>query len=225
VRGYAAKDPRITVLSQENAGPGYARNIALDNAHGKYILFCDADDSLDPNAAAEGYAIMETRSCDMLVFNAKIIEDGRSVAGLKNASGDYITLINSENEGPMDRKTCVRTMLIATVWGKMFRADLIRKYRIRYSHHPIGEDARFLHSYLHVIKTAYALNKFLYNYYLRPKTSFNATHPWLGRIFRFPGMFIDVFKFDLRIGRPFRIFLFLDWLIVFFKSRKNKSGT
>jgi glycosyltransferase involved in cell wall biosynthesis len=211
------------VLGQENCGPGSARNTALNHAHGKYILFCDADDSLEQNTAAECYAIMENRHCDMVVFNTNIIEDGRSVAGLKNSSGEYITLINSGNEGILDKNACIKTMVIATVWGKMFRTDLIEKYHLRFSRHMIGEDARFLLSYLLILKTGYAVNKTFYNYYLRPKTSFHAVHPWIGRVFRFPGIFLDVFKFALRIGKPFRIFFFFRWLIVFFKSRKNKN--
>jgi glycosyltransferase involved in cell wall biosynthesis len=221
LKTYAAKDSRLLILSQENSGPGPARNTALDHAHGKYILFCDADDSLEQNAAAECYALMENTACDMLIFNTNIIEDGRSVAGLKNSSGEYITLVNSENEGVLDKRTCIRTMLIATVWGKMFRADLIKKYRLRFSRHVIGEDARFLLSYLLILKSAYAVNKYFYNYYLRPKMSFHASHPWIGRFFRFPGIFADVFKFALRIGKPFRISIFFYWLVVFFKSRKK----
>jgi glycosyltransferase EpsH len=218
---YAAKDPRLLVLRQTNSGPGPARNAALDQVHGKYILFCDADDSLEQDAAAECYAVMENKSCDIVVFNTHIIEDGRSVAGLKNSSGEYITLINSENEGDLDKKACIETMLIATVWGKMYRTDLIEKYHLRFSRHMIGEDARFLLSYLLVLKTGRAVNKFFYNYYLRPKTSFHAVHPWIGRFFRFPGIFFDVFKFALRIGKPFRIYLFFRWLVVFFRSRKK----
>jgi glycosyltransferase involved in cell wall biosynthesis len=223
VNGYADKDPRLLIFRQENSGPGTARNTALNHVHGKYILFCDADDSLEQNAAAECYAVMESKSCDMVVFNTNIIEDGRSVAGLKNSAGEYIRLINPENEGMLDKKACIKTMLIATVWGKMFRADLIEKYRLRFSRHMIGEDARFLLSYLLVLKTGCAVNNVFYNYYLRPKTSFNAAHPWIGRLFRFPGIFLDVFKFALRIGKPFRIFFFFYWLAVFFRSRKRKA--
>jgi glycosyltransferase involved in cell wall biosynthesis len=220
LKTYAAKDPRIiVVLGQENLGPGPARNTALDRARGKYILFCDADDSLEPEAAAECYALMESGSYDMVVFNTNIIEDGRSVAGLKNSSGEYISLVNSENAGILNKSACVKTMLIATVWGKMFRTDLVEKYHLRFSRHMVGEDARFLLSYLLILKTAYAVNKSLYNYYLRPKTSFHAAHPWIGRFFRFPGIFFDVFKFSLRIGKPFKIYFFFYWLIVFFKSR------
>jgi glycosyltransferase involved in cell wall biosynthesis len=221
LKNYAEKDSRIIVLDQKHSGPGKARNTALDKAHGRYILFCDADDSLELNAAYECSEIMDNTSCDMLIFNTHIIEDGRSVAGLKKPSGEYITLISDEIEGALDANGCTKTLLQATVWGKMFRTDLIKRYSMQFSRHMIGEDARFLLSYLLLVKSAYAVNKYYCNYYLRNKAvSYHATHPWLGRLVRFPGIFWDVFIFALRIGKPFRTYRFFHWLIVFFKSRK-----
>lgn len=47
LRQYEAQDPRVKVLSQENRGPGGARNRGFDEARGEYVLFVDADDWLD----------------------------------------------------------------------------------------------------------------------------------------------------------------------------------
>ena len=44
---YAAKDPRVTVIHQENGGIAKAQNAGLDAAHGDYIAFADNDDILD----------------------------------------------------------------------------------------------------------------------------------------------------------------------------------
>lgn len=51
-----SKDPRIRILSQENAGPAVARNRALKEAKGDYIAFIDADDFiLDADALERMY--------------------------------------------------------------------------------------------------------------------------------------------------------------------------
>lgn len=46
----AAKDPRIRVFHQPNAGVSAARNLGLDEAKGEWIVFVDGDDALRKNA-------------------------------------------------------------------------------------------------------------------------------------------------------------------------------
>lgn len=48
VEQWAARDKRIKLLRQDNAGPSRARNHAIEHAHGKYILPVDADDKISP---------------------------------------------------------------------------------------------------------------------------------------------------------------------------------
>ncbi|WP_431841922.1 glycosyltransferase [Calidifontibacter indicus] len=49
-REYAAKDPRFTLVSQENQGLGPARNTGTAHARGKYLTFVDSDDLVAPRA-------------------------------------------------------------------------------------------------------------------------------------------------------------------------------
>jgi hypothetical protein len=49
-RSLAARDPRITVITQPNAGqPAIPRNLAISRARSRYILCLDADDTLGAN--------------------------------------------------------------------------------------------------------------------------------------------------------------------------------
>ncbi len=50
VKDYVAKDPRIKLYRLEkNSGPGVARNNSIEEAHGRYLAFCDSDDRWLPN--------------------------------------------------------------------------------------------------------------------------------------------------------------------------------
>lgn len=46
---YAKRDPRVTVIHQENKGVSAARNAGLAAASGDYIGFVDSDDALEPD--------------------------------------------------------------------------------------------------------------------------------------------------------------------------------
>ncbi len=66
---YASKDERIKIIDKENQGQGYARKIGLDNATGKYILFCDSDDKYEPNNAFKVLIDEATKlNVDILLF-------------------------------------------------------------------------------------------------------------------------------------------------------------
>ena len=45
---YAAKDSRIKVIHQKNAGVSAARNAGMDLASGEYLAFIDSDDFIEP---------------------------------------------------------------------------------------------------------------------------------------------------------------------------------
>ena len=76
---YAKKDSRIKIISQSNQGLSCARNIALDNARGKYIYFIDSDDFLELNGLKEMYQQAEFKDLDLLKFNLWTYEDDTGI--------------------------------------------------------------------------------------------------------------------------------------------------
>lgn len=65
---YAAKDDRIRVIRQENAGPSAARNAGVKAASGDYLIFLDGDDMLACGAlAAVNESIERNSEPDLIV--------------------------------------------------------------------------------------------------------------------------------------------------------------
>ena len=64
---YAAKDPRVSVYSQENRGLSGARNAGLDGAAGEYVTFLDSYDVLPRHALATFLSAAEATGVAMVV--------------------------------------------------------------------------------------------------------------------------------------------------------------
>jgi glycosyltransferase involved in cell wall biosynthesis len=57
---YAARDPRVRVLSGDHRGSSAARNVALREARGTFIAFCDADDRWSSTFLERSLAAIQT---------------------------------------------------------------------------------------------------------------------------------------------------------------------
>lgn len=55
----AERDQRIRVFHKPNGGSSSARNLALQEARGKYLGFIDADDYIEPNMFEKLYRVMQ----------------------------------------------------------------------------------------------------------------------------------------------------------------------
>lgn len=66
---YAAKDSRVKVIHQENAGAAAARNTGLDACLGDYLAFIDSDDYIHDGFAADLLAILLETGSDIAVSN------------------------------------------------------------------------------------------------------------------------------------------------------------
>ncbi len=63
---YAAKDTRVVVFRQANAGAGPARNAAMEQARGECIVFMDPDDYYpDSGVLSKLYGALEGTACDL----------------------------------------------------------------------------------------------------------------------------------------------------------------
>lgn len=65
------KMPSVRCIHQINAGVSAARNCGIENSQGEYILFFDADDSLDSNSLCNAVSTVEIERSDMLIFGMR----------------------------------------------------------------------------------------------------------------------------------------------------------
>jgi CDP-glycerol glycerophosphotransferase len=67
MRAYAARDRRITIVRQANAGLGAARNTGARHAKGRFLMFMDSDDELRPDAISTYVRTLRRTGSDFAV--------------------------------------------------------------------------------------------------------------------------------------------------------------
>ena len=72
---YAARDKRLRVIHQNNAGLAAARNKGLDEARGDLIGFVDSDDTISPSMYMVLYEAMSGSKADISVCNYQCVDD------------------------------------------------------------------------------------------------------------------------------------------------------
>jgi len=69
LKEFESKDSRFRVIDKVNEGPAIARNTAIANSDGKYILPLDADDILDPTYIEKAVSYLESHPEIKLVYS------------------------------------------------------------------------------------------------------------------------------------------------------------
>lgn len=147
---------QIRVLSQANAGPAAARNLALQNAQGDLICFVDADDTVQE---------------DFLVTLAEAVTDAQiAVCGYnivrEDGSSDPVLPARERLTGTETMKRVFTDEAVnGFLWNKIFRAEIIRDHAIRFDEKiHVGEDMLFVEQYLRCCATVQMTDRALYNY-------------------------------------------------------------
>ena len=139
ILSYAEDDGRIRLISQENQGLSEARNTGINAATGKYIVFLDGDDWIDPetietavNKAEEnntdvvmwGYVReFPNRSDEKKIFASDKIFDEN---GCRELHRRMAGLCGEETADPSNADSLV------TAWGKLYKADIIKQNRLEF---------------------------------------------------------------------------------------------
>ncbi|MEL7976916.1 CDP-glycerol glycerophosphotransferase family protein [Isoptericola sp. F-RaC21] len=121
VNAIAARDRRVRVVRQENAGLGAARNTGVRNARGTMLCFVDSDDTVPPNAIEVMLTSLTRSGSDFAV--GSLVRD--------TSAGKHMP--------PWARKLHDRTRTGVTIadepdvlknvfaWTKLFRTDYFRR--------------------------------------------------------------------------------------------------
>ncbi len=139
LREYEAKDPRVRVFCQPNAGLAAARNTGLDAATGEWVTGLDPDDWLEPHAyetAMQG----AVEGVDLVCFGTHVVaEDGME---------RYAPVVRQRLVVPFSgfrrMEDEVLNKMDCCVWNKLYRRSSIKTSAARFEDDgDEGEDLGF----------------------------------------------------------------------------------
>lgn len=134
ILSYAENDRRINLISQENQGLSGARNTGIRSATGKYIIFLDGDDWIDPETVETAVGMAEKNNADVVMWGyvrefpdrsdeKKIFASDKifDESGCWDLHRRMAGLYGEETGDPSNADSLV------TAWGKLYRADIIKQ--------------------------------------------------------------------------------------------------
>ena len=129
---YAAKDNRLTVIHKENGGAPSARNVAIDQAKGKYLYFLDSDDWAEPTMLADMVSLAEQHDAQLVVTGYYIdtYYDGDAHVTQTNSCPDAV--YNTKEAFRQHSCPLFDSNLLYTPWNKLFLNSYIQEYNLRF---------------------------------------------------------------------------------------------
>jgi len=159
-------------LTKEGKGAGYARNIGIKHAIGKWLLFADADDTF--NTKALDFLLNKPKDdYDVICWPTDItLTNGNVVPYPYQQRADY-QLFDYSNIGQHSLSTNKDSSILFPLfepWHKMCTRDLIEKYKIRYSEVLSCNDALFSVKLAQRAKNVAVYSDIIYHYIKRPSS-------------------------------------------------------
>ena len=152
INEYAEKDKRVIPIHQENEGVSVARNTGLDNAHGKWICFVDADDYLPKDGIQILVEHGEKSNADIVNANATRVEDDKQ-----------FKIFNFNNE--IVKGNIYPRLVHFAPWAQLFKRSIIEEHHLRYVKGlAYSEDNVFILYYSLYASSIEFVNDSVYNY-------------------------------------------------------------
>ena len=138
---WAAKDPRVRVLHQEDLGVSAARNNGMALADSEFLVFLDSDDALRPDALQTALAAQRADPDAFVVWNHTT--DAADPAPVTQAGGPL---------PPAALARLWQDCYLAMPWNKLYRTALAQTLQFNKAF-TLGEDLQFVLDYVALLQT------------------------------------------------------------------------
>lgn len=135
IQEYAAKDPRIVVITGPNGGYGKAMNKGLERATGEYVGIVEPDDYVVPEMFEDLYRTAAENDLDMVKADFyRFTRDENGQEHLQYELLDTTKTRYGELLCPAEDPSCLRFTL--NTWAGIYRRSFLERHGIRHNETP-----------------------------------------------------------------------------------------
>lgn len=178
----AQDDPRLTALHVQNGGAPAARNLAIDRARGRYLVFVDADDECAPTMLERLAQIMDRDGCELAVCGFEIVTTTGYGNGEDSGDSTYVevkqvpdAVYRTADEFHRASPALFDSNMFYPPWNKMFLASRLNDLNIRYRD-VFWDDFPFVLDYIRDVQSVSMTSEPLYRFFRRRADSETARY-------------------------------------------------
>mgnify|MGYP006070420423 FL=1 len=165
---YVKENNNIKLYNIENNGPSSSRNAGIKKATGKYIIFIDGDDYIEPDYISTMLKYVKERQ--LVICSYRMVQYETGTETIKKYS-DKVEVLTKDDMIKVYEKE-----LFSLVWNKIFERDIIIDNNIQFNTKFYkGEDLLFNLEYMKYIENVSVIPNVLYNYIIK-KTGINKSY-------------------------------------------------
>lgn len=148
---------KVIKLEENTGHSSIPRNVGIENATGKYIMFMDQDDWFKRDACEKLIKAMEKNKCDFVIgwYESKNAAKHCTINELKRF--DKLE----------DSKELLEMKVGPSIWCKLYKKEIIDHYKIRYPGYALAEDLVFYLEYGFRSNGIVSIPEVVYHYNIR----------------------------------------------------------
>lgn len=170
LREYEKRFPkRLSIVTIENGGQANARNVGMNRAAGKYVMFVDSDDTIRSDMLEGMRQRIETTDCDMVVCEIDRIVEGKP--SLWERFFPFDTALDIEGKTTIDEHPEIICYLTGAPYAKLIKRQFLNEHQIRFIKGYIYEDQVFTQTILANNPTMVFMKEKYYEYLVRTNST------------------------------------------------------